>query len=108
MEPSLVLTGISVTAMLLIQTVTVVWFFAKLSSRVDRLEQDIARQHGANHPDRLIKIETIVEIVQKQQDEIKLGLDELRQGQLTRNAAMDQRYKRYEDTKNFGSSSDGG
>jgi hypothetical protein len=66
---------IGVAIGLLVQTVAIVWFFSKLDSRVTWLENSNKELNSVNPLARLIKIETILEIVQVQQDEQIKRLD---------------------------------
>ena len=67
--------GIAIPLML--QTAAIVWWASQMAARVRSLEQQQAHESESRHPERLIKLETYVEIIQKQQDEQMLLLRDL-------------------------------
>lgn len=69
------LVGVGIT--ILVQTVAIIWFLSKLDSRISWLETKDKELSSINPLARLIKIETILEIVQTQQDEQIRRLDVL-------------------------------
>ncbi len=73
---------ISLLALFLIQFGGGVWFFSKLAVRVDVLEDD--RKDRKGHTERLVKIETLLEVVQRQQDEQIIRLDKVLYNQQNR------------------------
>lgn len=67
------LLGVVIT--IIVQTATFIWFFSKLDSRVSALEE--GQMDTKDHPNRLTKMEVLLEIIQKQQDEHTLKLDNI-------------------------------
>lgn len=69
--------GVGITV--LIQTVTFVWFMSRLAFRVDALEVDIKSMKAKGETDnfgvRFAKVETLLEIIQRQQDEQMLKIE---------------------------------
>lgn len=87
MELGVVISLIGVGVAILIQTVSVVWFISRLAARVDFMEERYRELRDAKYEPRLAKIETIMEIVQTQQDEQIQRLDKI----LTNMATIDKR-----------------
>lgn len=75
MEWGWLIAAIALFFTILVQTVSVVWFFSRLSSRVEFLEKVTTKNEDTNN--RLIKLETYLEIVQRQQDDQILKLDKI-------------------------------
>ncbi len=75
-------TMVGVGLTILIQTVTFIWFMSRLAFRVDRLEQDLTAIKSKGEQDnfsvRFAKMETILEIIQRQQDEQLLKIEAAR------------------------------
>lgn len=67
--------GIAIPLML--QTGAIVWWASNMASRIRSLEAAEAQRESGKHPERLVKLETYVEIIQKQQDEQNLKLDRI-------------------------------
>jgi hypothetical protein len=73
---------ISLGIMVLIQFGGTIWFFSRLATRVDVLEED--RKERKSHTERLVKIETYLEVMQRQQDEQIIRLDKVLENQRQR------------------------
>jgi len=71
--------GVGIT--ILVQTVTIIWFMAKLAFRVNALEKavgDMEQTHMKdNFPVRFAKVELLLELIQRQQDEQALKMDKV-------------------------------
>jgi Na+-transporting methylmalonyl-CoA/oxaloacetate decarboxylase gamma subunit len=89
MEASVIIAALGLFLAILVQTIAFVWFLSRLASRVDALEKDQVETNRKAVPDRLIKIETIVEIIQRQQDDQILKLDEVLKNQERRAAQLE-------------------
>lgn len=67
MDMGLVISLLSIAIVIMVQTITVIWFFAKLDARIGALETytlDVK-----DHPTRIAKFEVMLEVIQRQQDE---------------------------------------
>lgn len=87
MDLGIVTSLVGVSIAILVQTITVVWFISRLAARVDFMEERYRELRDAKYEPRLAKIETIMEIVQTQQDEQIQRLDKI----LTNMATIDNR-----------------
>lgn len=77
-EVGLIIAAIAGIAIpLMIQTAAIVWWASQMAARVRQLENQIAQDAQAKHPERLMRLETYVEIIQKQQDEQMMLLREI-------------------------------
>lgn len=72
-------TMVGVGLTILVQTIAFVVFMTRMAFRIDKLEQDLSamkqKSEADNFPTRLVKIETILEIIQRQQDDQLLKLE---------------------------------
>ncbi len=86
MELGVIIALCAVGFTVLVQTFAVVWFISRLAARVEFLEKEADAREKERYPDRLMKIETILEIVQRQQDDQLVRLDRVLQNQSDRKA----------------------
>lgn len=54
---------------LMIQTAAIVWWASQMAARVRQAETTLAAISAERGPERLVKLETILTMIQKQQDE---------------------------------------
>lgn len=65
---------------LFVQTGGIVWFLSRMNSRIDHLEDSQEALTDKNFGERLVKLETMSEVIQRQQDEQMVKLDKIGEG----------------------------
>lgn len=80
MELGVIISLGSLAVAILVQTTAFVWFLSRMNSRVEALETFRTKFETERVMDRMTKVETYVEIIQKQQDEQVLLLNNLNTG----------------------------
>lgn len=81
MDLAIIISLVAVVLAVMVQTVSVVWFLSRLASRVEVLEKADEELRKERHPHRLAKIETLLEIIQRQSDDLSLKMDQVLAGQ---------------------------